>query len=142
MKKILYSIIFIFIIAANNRVLFAQFNTGIQISGTVTDEHHQPLEYVSVTLVNFGLNTSTDKYGKYQFSNIPEGNYLLSFKLTGHQSKTLEITVNQKQNTFDTELSETLILIPTIDVTGSTKASEINNSVYSITSVNVNELFK
>ena len=113
-----------------------------QISGTVKDENGQALEYVSITLINFGINTTTDKNGKYQFSNIPEGNYLLSFKLTGYESKTQKINVSNKNKTFDVTLSESLIQTPVIDVTGSTNPSDISNSVYSVTSINSNEMTK
>ncbi len=122
--------------------LQSQTIPGNQISGMVSNENKQPLEYVSVTLVNFGINTTTDSDGKYEFSNVPEGNYLLSFKLTGYESKTLQIKVSKRNNTFNVRLSETLIQTPVIDVTGTTNPSDITNSVYSVTSINSSEFAK
>jgi iron complex outermembrane receptor protein len=138
----LSKIILLVFIIGESPALHSQTISGNQISGTVTTEKKQPLEYVSVTLVNFGINTSTDEEGKYRFSNVPEGNYLLNFKLTGYESKTLQINVSKKNNDFDVILTETLIQTPVIDVTGTTNPTDVTNSVYSITSISGNEFAK
>jgi iron complex outermembrane receptor protein len=135
-------IIMCLLIYSGGAMLHADTDPVEQISGTVKNESSQPLEYVSVTLVDFDINTSTDKNGKYRFSNIPEGTYLLSFKLTGYESKTLKINVSSKSTSFDVILTESLIQTPVIDVTGTTNPSEVSNSVYSVTSINSNEMLK
>jgi iron complex outermembrane receptor protein len=144
MKNIIsYGIIILCqLIFSASSTLLAHTDPVEQISGTVNDENSQALEYVSVTLVDFGINTTTDKNGKYQFTNIPEGNYLLSFKLTGYESKTQKISVSSNNTTFNVILTESLIQTPVIDVTGSTNPSDISNSVYSVTSINSNEMTK
>ncbi len=143
MKNIKYfHLILLILLLSVNSVLSKNPGLVKKISGTVKNENSRPLEYVSVTLVDFGINTSTDKNGNFEFSNIPEGNYLLSFKLTGYQSKTLRVNVSNDNNTFDIVLSESLIQTPVIDVTGTTNPSDISNSVYSVTSVNSNEMTK
>jgi iron complex outermembrane receptor protein len=144
MKNIItycHIILIIFIIGGASN-LYTQVNPANQINGTVTNENGYPLEYVSAAIVNIGISTTTDKDGKYQFSNIPEGNYLLSFKLTGYESKTLEIKVSDKNNIYNISLTETLIQTPVIDVTSSTNPSDITNSVYSVTSINSSDMTK
>lgn len=68
------------------------------IKGRVLDEQDQPLEYVSVVLLNpvdsilqyFGV---TNAEGAYQIKSIKKGNYLIQFSFVGKQTTYNEINI-------------------------------------------------
>ncbi|MDD5510777.1 MAG: carboxypeptidase regulatory-like domain-containing protein [Dehalococcoidales bacterium] len=55
--------------------------------GQVTDEQHQPLSSVVITLN--GYQSSTDSNGLFIFSNIPPGTYPITFTKPGYETLTL-----------------------------------------------------
>ncbi len=65
---------------------------GIKISGYVADSSGQVLPAVTVMLLKAADSstariTSTDNAGVYSFEDIPPGQYLLSFSITGYASR-------------------------------------------------------
>lgn len=103
------------------------------LSGIVTDNNNKPLEYVSVVVTNLGLTSSTDSKGEFKFSGIQQGQYLLTFKLSGYAARTLNIKVSSKDTLLNILLDESLIETPVIDVTGSFNSTDISKSTFSIT---------
>lgn len=79
------------IVAAN---LVAQVNRIGTIKGSVVDEAtNRPIEFVSVVLhakVDSAAitGTSTDKTGKFNFSELPAGEYFVKFYLIGYKRET------------------------------------------------------
>jgi iron complex outermembrane receptor protein len=82
MKKLILALILGFtgILSAQNSV-----------SGTVIDLQNKPLAGVSVYAAELHKGTTTDENGKYDFKNLPNGSFRLSFTLIGYttQSKTI-----------------------------------------------------
>lgn len=68
----------------------SDFSSSTIISGRVLDETGKPFPYTTVSLLNATDSTvlkgtlSTDQ-GNYEFKQIPEGNYLVSFYVIGYQ---------------------------------------------------------
>ncbi|HEY3252164.1 MAG TPA: TonB-dependent receptor [Ignavibacteria bacterium] len=115
---------------------------GNKIRGTVTDDDKKPIEFVSVTVQDIGISTSTNGEGNFEFAGIPPGNYLLIFKRSGYESKTLEASFDGRDTLINISLSESLIETPVIDVTSSFKASEVSKSTFSVTELNGRNLTK
>ncbi|HEY4195024.1 MAG TPA: carboxypeptidase regulatory-like domain-containing protein, partial [Mucilaginibacter sp.] len=67
----------------------------LSISGKITDQSGTPLPGATVT-VNPTLSTVSDAEGKYQLSNLPNGNYTLKVTYIGYQpfEKAVELTAN------------------------------------------------
>jgi len=70
---------------------FSQTKIG-KISGNITDESQKPLQSATVSLLRAKDSSLvkiaiTNKEGKYEFENINEGNFLLSFSSVGFQKK-------------------------------------------------------
>jgi outer membrane receptor protein involved in Fe transport len=70
-------------------MLFAQIRSNGTVSGVVkADSTNRPLEFVNVILLNQAdsaivTGTTTDSKGKFAISNIPEGEYFLTYSLLG-----------------------------------------------------------
>ncbi|MBQ3616862.1 MAG: carboxypeptidase-like regulatory domain-containing protein, partial [Bacteroidales bacterium] len=81
-----YCITALLLLLASGNSLFAQSNI---VFGTVTDKDNQPMEYVSVSLLNSAkpTGTVTDKYGKYNLKIPTNGNVTIRFSFTGYESQ-------------------------------------------------------
>ena len=68
------------------------------IKGTVTDSKESPLAGVTVKLDGaISLNKATDVNGNYSFSNLPAGNYTLTFTFVGFKSVTKTLALGEDQ---------------------------------------------
>ncbi len=141
MRKSLNNILLIFLAMFCILVYARWNNTNAQtsispynnLSGIVTDINNKPLEYVSVVVTNLGLTSSTDSKGEFKFSGISQGEYLLTFKLSGYAARTFNVKVINKDTLISISLEESLIETPVIDVTGSFNSMDISKSTFSIT---------
>jgi iron complex outermembrane recepter protein len=113
-----------------------------KLKGTVTDKNGSPLQYVSVVVQDLGLSASTNEKGVYSFSNIQPGRYLLTFKRSGYEAKSLEVNITDEDSSFDISLNESLIETGIIDVTGTFNAMDISRSTYSVTELSGRNLTK
>ncbi|RPI19007.1 MAG: TonB-dependent receptor [Ignavibacteriae bacterium] len=137
--KLYRFIIFLILFTAN---IAAQTSTNNTIKGQVTTNTGLPLEYVAVIIEKLNISTTTDKNGNFEFTNVLQGNYLLTLKLTGYLSRTISINTSNQHLPLIVVLEESLIETPSIDVTGSFNAEDINNSSFSITSLSSRSLKK
>lgn len=112
------------------------------ISGTVTDKNGKPLEFVAVTINDPGLSSTTDRLGKFKFSGIAKGHYLLSFKRSGYAAFILNIDLISNDTQLTVTLEESLIETPVIDVTGSFNTTEISKSTFSVTELTSRNITK
>lgn len=99
MKKIIIALIIGFsgIISAQNR-----------ISGTITDTQNQPLPGVAVYAPELHKGTTTDRDGKYELNNLPNGSLRLGFTFLGYSTQNKNIAKLLKENTLDIILSESV----------------------------------
>ena len=93
------------------------------ISGRILDDRSKPLEYASVlllkssdsSLVKSGL---TDISGKYLFTDVAKGQYILSASMVGYQKKFSTITVNsENQQLADISINPAGELLKEVSVT-------------------------
>ena len=135
MKKV---IILLLIFVVVSRV----YSSGLsaRISGTVTEEDGTPIQYANIILTEIGIFTTTESKGHYEFTNVPYGNYLLTFSRTGYKTKILSLEIKQSDVNYNTFLENTLIETPTIDVTSSFEAQDISNSTFSISTIDSKKL--
>jgi hypothetical protein len=75
--------------------LVLKSNAQYTLSGTVKNTSLEPLQYVSVSIKELRLNTTTGKDGKFSF-NVDEGKYDLVITMTGFKPQLLTLVVNAK----------------------------------------------
>ncbi len=75
-------------------LLFSQQPSSI--SGQVTDSRSNSIPNVSVYILNTDYATITDKDGKFYFSNVRSGKYLLSISAVGYATVYKEATTSDK----------------------------------------------
>lgn len=125
MKKALPTLLFIFL------SLFAAAQTAKTINGNIKNEQNQPLEGVTVTIIESKIATMTDAKGRFSFNTTLQGKVSVKALLIGYQMLThrLNVTVDQKN-----DLS--LIMIPsdetlqTVEVTGRKERGYANTVSY------------
>jgi len=99
MKKIILALILGF-----SSILSAQNS----VSGTVTNLENQPLANVSVYAPELHKGTTTDQNGKYEFKNLPNGSFRLTFTIVGFTTQSKSISKLLKENTIDITLTESV----------------------------------
>ena len=67
----------------------AQFN----ISGTVAEKNNTILPGATIRLKGKSFTTTSNENGKYEFKNLPAGNYLISVSFLGYQTKEQEVNL-------------------------------------------------
>lgn len=92
--------------------LFVGFASLLQaqntVSGTIKDAKNQPISGVSITAPELHKGTTTDQNGKYSLNNLPNGNISLTFVFVGFATQNKAINLQQKENTLDLALEETI----------------------------------
>ncbi len=109
----------------------------LSISGKVTDQTGAPLPGATVT-INPTNTTVSDGNGKYQLSNLPNGNYTLKVTYIGYQpfEKAVVLTAN---TIINVSLNNSTTLTEEVTVSA-TRAS--NNSPTAFTNLNKNDIDK
>jgi iron complex outermembrane receptor protein len=94
-------------------MLFAGFSliaaAQNKISGTVSDKDNKPVFNVIVSLPETHKETISDGDGKYILSNLPKGNFTIVFSSVGYATKSLAVTIADKEITLNTTLEENII---------------------------------
>src|SRR4030095_17053672 len=121
-KLIVITFVFAFICAHTGISAQTSISLSGKLKGTVTDKTGKAIEYVSVIIHNISLSASTDENGDYSFANIQPGSYLLTFKRSGYETKSMEVNFSGKDSSLNIYLNESLIETGVIDVTGSFNA--------------------
>jgi len=78
------------------------------VSGTVTNLENKPLSNVSVYAPELHKGTTTDANGKYEFKNLPNGSFRLTFTFVGFTTQSKSISKLLKENTVDITLTESI----------------------------------
>lgn len=77
---------------------FAQTKTGA-ISGTITSIEDEPLELVSVSLLNQNKSTITDIKGHFSFPKLAPGNYTIKIQMLGLKEQQIPVEVKEDEDT-------------------------------------------
>ncbi len=87
-------------------VCFGQSGTG-SVSGTITSVDNEPLEMVSVSLIELKKTTLTDTKGNFRFGNIAPGRYTIRIQMIGYKQKDIPVEVIAEQDALvDFKLTE------------------------------------
>lgn len=136
-SSILFPFIFIHLLCVNP--LSAQDQkeeSGVAVSGTVTDENGQPLLGVNILIEGTDTGTVTDEDGRYSIAVSP--GRVLVFSFLGFQSQT--ITVGETK-TVDVKLKEEVSALDEVVVIGygTQRRSDLTGSVSQVGSREINE---
>ncbi len=77
------------------------------VSGTITDAKNQAIIGVSVYAPELHKGTTSDANGKYNFSNLPNGNLKLTFVYVGFETQNKNIVLKTKESFLNIVLKET-----------------------------------
>lgn len=118
-------------------------NARYTVTGTVTDARTKsPLPGVVVRIPNTSAATTTDGSGKYNLvTNLSAGNYNLVFSLIGFKPVTKAITLGPTETvTADAQLSEDVVGLEEVVVTGTSVATAKKQLGNAISTVSANAL--
>ena len=112
-------------------IAFAQPNTG-SITGQITAVDGQPIELVSITLIETNRGTLTDIKGNYTFANVLPGKYTIRIQLLGAKEKDIPVEVITGETaTVDFQLAkENIQSMQQVTVTGNRNRLSKKESIY------------
>lgn len=110
---------------------FAQQSTG-SVSGVITSVEDEPLEMVSVSLVELRKGTLTDGKGHFMLNNIAPGRYTVRIQMPGMKVKDLPVEIKAGENIIvDHKLTEENIrALQEVTVPGKVNRFSKKESVY------------
>ena len=99
-----------------------------EVEGYIIDaETQEPIPFVYLHLEGIKRNTSSDRNGKFRFSNLPGGNYTLYLHRLGYSSKTYAFSVSDNQSINITiEMNPSILTGGSVEVTA--EAGELRGS--------------
>jgi iron complex outermembrane receptor protein len=108
----------------------AHAQTG-SVSGSVSSEQGQPVEFANVSFKGTTLGASTTQDGKFNIDNIPAGNHTLVVSSIGFSTATRSIIVVADQTTsIDIRLSESSEQLQEVEITGRKERTYKNTSSF------------
>ena len=112
------------------------------ISGIIRDETGEGLQGVHVYIKSLEQGTFTDRFGTFQLSQIPQGNYDVLFSYMGYidKNKDFKVTRKHRNHTFNLDLSPDLLSLQTIIITGVTHPIINLESGVAATSISPNDI--
>ncbi len=125
--KIIFTITLILI----SKGLLAQ---TASIKGKISDVNGSSIEFVNVSLKGASKGAITNSEGKFTIENINPGTYTLNVSSIGYLSKSREITLAEGQVLeVDFTLSENLLGLQTVEITGRREVGYDNKETFSAT---------
>jgi iron complex outermembrane receptor protein len=105
---------------------------GGGVAGRITSKTGEPLELVSVSLIQLNKSTLTDNDGRYQLQDIAPGKYTLRIQLLGAAEKDFQLEiVNGEVATLDYQLpKENIQALQEVRVLGTVNKFSKKESVY------------
>jgi iron complex outermembrane receptor protein len=68
-----------------------------KIVGTISDKDNKPLPSVNISIPEIHKETVSDSDGDYTLSNLPNGTFKIVYSFVGYATKTLSITISEKE---------------------------------------------
>jgi len=118
----------------NARLGIGNKNANATLSGRICDEHDRPLDGVIVYVTDLKKGIATDSNGKYAFTSLPNGKYLVEVKLVGYKSVSKNIVLTNG-TIYNCKLVESFSDEGEVIVTGVSKATLIKRNPVPIVSV-------
>jgi iron complex outermembrane receptor protein len=98
------------------------------ISGRVTDAGGQPIDQVTVRVIELRRTARTGSDGKFTIAEVPRGTYTVSFAVIGYAPRVSKVTVGDAAATADMTLKASALELPAIQVSASAEATSPLNS--------------
>lgn len=111
----------------------AECQTGI--NGSVTDANSNPLNGVSVRLLNSNKGAISNSAGNFTLTDLTPGNYLLEFSAVGYASKNREVSVGKDLFQLHVSLEQTSRSLDEVVVTAQKREEVLQKIPVSITSL-------
>lgn len=136
MKKTLLTSIFLF----TSYFLSAQNNAG-NLDGIVKNENGIAISYANIGITGTRLGTFTDQEGRFNISNVPEGNHILRISSIGYLVKTINIQIVPKEtHKIEIILTETVYQMPQVNIFAEKKAGIFETVPGSLTYIDSKEM--
>jgi len=90
----LLSILIMLLSCCSSTLLAEEFG---EISGTVKSERGERLKGAQVTVDSIKRGLTASEHGHYQLANIPAGEYVVTARMTGYETRSEKITVIQNE---------------------------------------------
>jgi len=98
------------------------------ISGRVTDAGGQPIDQVSVRVIELRRMARTGSDGRFAIAEVPQGTYTVSFAVIGYAPRVRKVTVGASEATADMTLKASALELPAVQVSASAEATSPMNS--------------
>ncbi len=101
-----------------------------KLSGIVTDkENGEPLTGVSVYVPDLLIGIATDEKGRYQLSNLPNGELIIQFSYIGFQTVSKQIYLNRKDRVVNIEMTPQVIQGQEVVISGNFTSTQHENTI-------------
>lgn len=104
------------------------------LSGKVTDTTGKPIPHCIVFIHDLKRSAGTDFDGKYKLTNLPEGSFLVEFRYIGY-IKHSEFIYIKGDSKLDAKLSEEVVELHEVVVTGASGSKEITVNPLALSSI-------
>lgn len=120
--------------------MLASFSVGAQVtnslSGKITDAGSQPLQGVSVHLLNTNLGAVTDDQGMFNMTEIPNGKYILQVTAIGYAHQSITVSVGAGAETdLSFKLQESATQLDDVVVTAQKQEEDIQKVPFTISAL-------
>jgi hypothetical protein len=106
-----------------------QLDREVSISGTVKSNKGELLPGVTIQLRNTGSSALTDAEGRFELKRVAPGSYTLAASYIGYISKELTVVVGDAPLNINVELTEDVLQLQGVVVTGGNPKKKIESSV-------------
>ena len=101
-----------------------------KLSGIITDkENSEPLTGVSVYVPDLLIGIATDEKGRYQLSNLPNGELIIQFSYIGFQTVSKQIYLNRKDRVVNIEMTPQVIQGQEVVISGNFTSTQHENTI-------------
>ncbi|MDY0084265.1 MAG: carboxypeptidase-like regulatory domain-containing protein, partial [Ignavibacteriaceae bacterium] len=117
-KKFVICPLVVFYLFAISINLFSQNNIGI-VKGYVKDENKNPLELVTVAVLNTSIGTTCDKNGYFEISVSSNENIALVISRVGYLQKNINVKIkNGEIKIINLTLEKKETELPSVEIVG------------------------
>src|SRR5680860_724845 len=121
-------------------MLFAQHASSQELSGTIIDEHDEPLAGAEVYIPALHKGTATNSEGYFSLKNLPEGIYTLRFSFLGYKTESLQLNIVNLKTPLRVKLEPTSLNLQDIIVTSAPQPTDALSSSQSVVSLSKAQL--
>ena len=112
----------------------AAWGQGSSISGQVVDAAGAAVANAVASIVDLGIEARTDASGRFEFNNIPNADYTLTFRHAGMRSTSIS-HVRPGGSLSNVVLAASPVIIDPVTVTASRGATEVGSSVLPVSQI-------